>query len=403
MPQILPYTNFFPTMVRDIFSRCVHHTCLHHSILSISSLVADSHLHRPLDRFYHHYIITLQSIQTAIRDMKIDEGVVITVFLLLWIDMIRAELNYARKHMVGLYLILQEMQRGDSIRNAGFDMLATNRSKLSPLLIQIWRLAVKIDWTTSLHLIEEPILPPISAEEDFHDRRIEVSVSVDSSLEWARAAFELDNLIHRACRVASQVRSTRRALKSTPEVEHTSSSVTKLENDIQAWRNRPVIQAAELSEQAAQGNWLDSSFGPFSANQSFLHYSPLRIVNSFYANLLNGWRALSIYLSLINNPSIDPAYPQRFEYAVDICRTLAALGRDPSTTASSKIWVIFLAGVAFGGSSRSPREVAWLSKKVDGIVSMFPLMRNASLAYQGLWDTEQNFWNELEKSRDILY
>jgi hypothetical protein len=40
---------------------------------------------------------------------------------------------------------------------------------------------------------------------------------------------------------------------------------------------------------------------------------------------------------------------QRFECAVDICRTHAALGAEKDCLTTGKIWGLYLSGVTFGG------------------------------------------------------
>lgn len=116
--------------------------------------------------------------------------------------------------------------------------------------------------------------------------------------------------------------------------------------------------------------------------------------------MLNARRALLIYLSFIIDPSIgSDSSTQRHEHAVDIFRTLVALGRDQSHAMSSKTWVIFLAGVAFGGASRSSQERQWVSEKFAEVAAMFPVMKKACLAYERLLDAHGNFWEEMEKAR----
>ena len=390
LPHIFPYTNLFPTMVGDIFSRCVQHTGLRCAILSISSLMADYRLRRSLERFQMHYILTLQRIQDAIQTAVVDEGVGIAIFLILWIDVIRADLEASRKHLAGLHLVLKKLQ-------PGFPKAASERSRIaSPLMMQIWRLTVRLDWTASLYLVEAPVFPVIRGEEDFHQQWIRMSVPAGDISEWALAAFELDNLIHAACHLAYQVRTIRRSPKRSEEADRrVFSAVARLEANIRGWINRPVICAARFIEQTAQ-NENSSDLSQFG---SFLNYPALKIRNSFFANLLNSWRAVTIYVSLIVNPMIGQPEPRLFDLAVEICRTIAALGQDRSFTASSKVSIMFLAGVVFGGRWRSPMEAEWISRQVNEIVTMFPFMKDAILSYQKLWDTEGEFWDEMEKTR----
>src|SRR5436190_795374 len=111
MAYILPYTSIFPSIIIDVFARSVPHITLRHSVLSISSMIADYRLQRSMDRFHIQYITSLRKIQNAIQQLSLDEGTTIAVFLILWIDVVRAELRPSRKHLLGLFLLLQELQK----------------------------------------------------------------------------------------------------------------------------------------------------------------------------------------------------------------------------------------------------------------------------------------------------
>jgi hypothetical protein len=418
MASILPYTSLFPFIISDVFARCVPHITLRHSVLSISSMIVDYRLQRSMDRFHFLYIMSLQKIQNAIERMSLDEGTTIAVFLILWIDVVRAELRSSRKHLRGLYLLLQELQKNYRPPESAPGMLVDQRGGLgvSPLIMQIWRIAIRLDFTTSLYLVEAPIFPPIPPEQqDLHRRWISLSTMDEETADWALAAFAQDNLIHRACHVASQARLLRKSPTYTPEVEAQIRIATaKLAKQCRDWFERRIVRIAEAEEQAAQ---LKSSVSSESTSpsdtpstatderlSSFLDYPQRQIVNPFYANLVVSARASSIYISLIAHPTIGPdPDPQRFKDAVDICQILAALGEDRPNTASSKIWVVFLTGAALGGLTRNPRETQWLLWRMQGIVRMFPLMKDAVATYEKLWEAKGDFWDEMDKAQAKLY
>jgi hypothetical protein len=80
------------------------------------------------------------------------------------------------------------------------------------------------------------------------------------------------------------------------------------------WRMRQVLLTADGLERQAQEK--------HGRRSQFLDYEPLSVDNAFYANLLNTWRALYIFIDLVTFPMIGPKGngSRRFEYAVDICR-----------------------------------------------------------------------------------
>src|SRR5579859_1119461 len=112
-------------------------------------------------------------------------------------------------------------------------------------MMHIWRVSIKIDWTASLFLVEPPILPPIPAAEDLHRQWIMKSAFATDA-DWALTAFSLDNLIHKACHFAAQVRNIRLQSRGTDvEVEkRVKSLVAILQSEIDAWDQRALVQQA---------------------------------------------------------------------------------------------------------------------------------------------------------------
>ena len=260
--------------------------------------------------------------------------------------------------------------------------------------MQIWRCAIKVDCSAGFWLVTWPIFPPAPEAEMVHQGWIQnIMSAVDT--EWALAAYMLDTLFHQAIHFAYIVRVARKMgdyLMATKTLEE----VRKLQVRMDQWRERPIIQLAHEKEAEAQS--LDTS-----AVEPFLLYPPIIILDPFYATLLNAWRALQIYITLILDPTIGHSTcPDRLAYAINICRTLASLGIDKEYTHPTKIRIIFLAQVAFGGQ-RKNAESMWLSGRLSALADKFPVGRKAFEVYAGLCNVEGDFWEELEKARDILY
>jgi hypothetical protein len=342
-----------------------------------------------MDRFKMHYITALQQIQSAIQEMHIDEGLVIAVFLMAWIDVVHSKYTTTRKHLEGLRLILQQMESA-----YGSPSNILDPTVMPPLVMQIWRIAIKFDWNAAMYTVKAPIFPTVPAAEDLHRHWIVRTAASGDAAEWALAAFGVDNLIHKACHFAASIRALRRE-KRDPNIERRVASLVELlNNEVRVWRNRPIIQMADKLEKIPY----DSSTFPEDSTwtETFLHYPPLRIRNPFYANLINQWRALSIYVSFILDPTIGRgSCPIRFGYAVDICRTIAAVGPDRGHQAGSKIWVMLFALATFGGLDPARQEAMWLKAKVAEFATYIPLMKDAVDRYVGLCEMGSNFWEEL--------
>jgi hypothetical protein len=86
----------------------------------------------------------------------------------------------------------------------------------------------------------------------------------------------------------------------------------------------------------------------------FLQYPRATLTNRFYANLLNHYRSIEIYLTLIPRPVWGTLEPWRFQCAIDLCRTHAALGEERNFLTTGKIWGLWLCGITFGGPELFP-------------------------------------------------
>ena len=170
-----------------------------------------------------------------------------------------------------------------------------------------------------------------------------------------------------------QTRQIRRSTGYTP-IKHEAiiqCQDAKLEEDLLERRQHPSVRKAEALE-AQQTPSPDTGKG-----STFLDSPPLPIFNPFYVNLLDTSHAGSVWVSLISDPIMGFAtVPERFHLAVEISRTFAVLETDRTLPVSSRIWMVYLAAVAFGGRQQSPREVRWLTEKVDDFAKLLPLTRD---------------------------
>lgn len=199
------------------------------------------------------------------------------------------------------------------------------------------------------------------SDEGNEDHKIWIRLFVDKNYsahcaEWAEAWFALDALMHKTCHIASSI--------PDPQSDSNISDSIKSVNDWHSqWKERLIIVQANKIEHA--GELLDESmslqFLPIPSSSSiysgrketpirFLDYPPMRITDTFFSNRLNNWRALGLYLSLIQQPLWGNISSKGFVNALDICRTYAA-GNDleKNCLSAEKAIGLYLAGVVFGG------------------------------------------------------
>jgi len=373
-----------------------------------------------MDRFHRKYILTIQLIQQAIDEMEIDEGLAISVFLLAWSDAIRCRYESCRKHINGFYRVLikiDEQNRSSSttspyespttntdIRDSPNEIPTTSpeertpRVTLSPLLLLLWKIAVRLDWNMSFWSGKPPMMP-LSISDETQTRAWVQVLTSGEAVDWALAGFALDENAHRACFYGSQITALygRTApLGPSQQAREKVSQIAKLlANQLSLWKRRPVIERAELLEEELQSQSRSTPSTQLSSEEIFLSYPPMFIKSPYYVNLLNIWRALTIYISLMRDPLIlSPRYfSERLDHAIDICRTLAGLHNDPSHKSASKYFSIFFAKIGFGGRKHSQLEVAWLLKECEEWARLFPRIWESVSMFRSVWEADSdNFW-----------
>ena len=361
--RVLPYFEVFPGMAGEIFSRAIADQALFQTILSVSHLIADSRQHRSLIPAFSHQQQALSLLQQSISSIDITEAVAISVAMLAWLNICRFNRPALSQHLHGLFLIFEEIQK--------------RGTEPSPLLMQIWRFSIRMDLVASCFFFpRRPLFAPVpQGQDDFHRQWVRRSTSSNECAEWTLTWLALDNIMHRANHFASQARDLRKTGANVePQIREYTRSLFSQHYE---WVQRDTVRTAERREREENAEHI---FDTSIKTGMFLNYPPLRVYNKFYANLLNAWRATWIYIDLIENPAIGPGSlgSQRRKYAVEICRTYAAIGRDTDMFPTGKVFGVFLSGVAFGGLRRSPAEVGWIyDHSLKDVKDAFPLNNTA--------------------------
>jgi len=402
MPQLMSFVDLFPTIAGDVFARSIDHPALRHSILSISTMLATAD--QPLDilpqRHYFHKQKALQLLQKSLggspRDLT--ENDAISIFLLLWLDVNAGSSLSATHHLRGLYQVLQQVQNNTRESTAGF-------GGVSALLMLIWRSAYRyrIPVLMLISRLEAllgapffeggPIFPPVApSQAAFHRGWITAasSSSVLRSADWAMAKFALDDLAHRAAILARLANKDR---KDNPESETLAPPImeefAELLNDLQGWRELPIIQEGERDENLVQMG----SLPPATVPMPFLHHPPLPIYSERYVHMMNHWRAIQIYMSLILWPEVGPNPPTsgRYQTAVEICRNFASL----TSGISGETWCLTLAGISFGGERYYPEESMWMLEKQEKILEdfRFPIVVSMRQVMSYIWYSGMSIWD----------
>lgn len=300
-------------------------------------------------------------------------------------------------------------------------------------------------------------------QEEFHRHWIELFTDRDqgpAAAQWALAWFALDNTLHRACHLGADAASLRLVNPNCQEVENQiQQSVKKLMETHRQWKQRKIVEEAEEMEKkgelfkmmnpTAQSNStpfatfpLDmsailpstnprpSSDSPTSPSLAFLQYPQVTLINHFYANLLNHYRSIEIYLTLITRPNWGTLEPTRFQCAIELCRTHAALGEERNFLTTGKIWGLWLCGITFGGPELYPvlppsspsfppplppqfrvlhlstlggfganvqRESQWVLDRLEDIGTFFYAASLTAKMLRIMWRIKGNYWDSTSK------
>jgi hypothetical protein len=379
MPRVLPYAKLFPTAVGEVFYNGIHHTALRYSILSLSAFMADRRAQRPSTRAYIHLEKSLCLLQDAISNGNIDDGVLYAVFLMVYFNIVNSDHASSRRHLQGLQSLLDYRQRqvaAERTLTAGLGQPLI----MPALTMLIRRMALRLDFVLAIFYARKPIFPHV--EENYRSWiPLAADKNIPDAADWALAEFALNDILHRAAHLSYQATEMRKAPTYTTLDELIiAHGADELTSDLGSWRTRRIIQNAELTEQIAFHKLTSEQQSMEEVPNRFLHYRPLHIENSFYALLLNQYRSAQLYISLIIHPEQGPQPSDRFECAVDICRTHAALTSLPQkdTIMATEIWALFISGFAFGRSY--PMECGWIKDQLAEIDRQegYPSAKSAS-------------------------
>ena len=186
------YSDLFPHFVGKVFARTLESKPLRHAVLAVSSAVVDGYLQRPSVRSIMHKQQAITSLQQSLATVDITEDVALAIFIMLSMDA-STESNgvVPKSHLKGFSLVLEHLHLDWD------DPFVWNR--VSPVLILVWRMAIRMDSWIAMLQKTVPVLPPYPAEKNALHRTWVLNLAKDErSADWALASFALDNLNHRA-------------------------------------------------------------------------------------------------------------------------------------------------------------------------------------------------------------
>jgi Fungal specific transcription factor domain len=104
---------------------------------------------------FYHLQEALKLLQTRISSHDVDESVAVSSFLLSYLSFVYGDLDDARTHLKGMLLVFDFLEPGTSLR----DEFAPSPLIISPLTALIWRMAIRLDFISSIASGKAPVLP----------------------------------------------------------------------------------------------------------------------------------------------------------------------------------------------------------------------------------------------------
>lgn len=400
MSNILIYGDLFPKAINEIFARTLQSKPLRHIVLCMSSGFIDGYLQRPVTRSLTHKQEAFSSLQECLSSGEITEDVAIAICLMLFMDVFSGK-TIPQAHLRGLYLVLKELHIDSSNNSPLF------WNKVSPILMLIWRLALKIDGMISTIQQDVPIFPPFPAEFNILQRQWALSLAKDGrSADWALASFALDNLYHRSLHWTWEggIMRNSEGYLNDPRVRGeyeimVRRRVAQLNAETTDWLKQPAVAFALQLENLKQQGEIPSNI------DTFLDYPPVHIHDRHFTLLLNQWRAQYLYVSFVAMPlELRRHTRMQLTHAIDICRTHAALALSPiSKEYSTELFVVLTAGHTFVGGKRFQREFKWVHDRIAQMYEMqHPLLSQMSHFMEMVKDfgRRSNDWDEFDEDEE---
>ena len=330
LPNLLPFSELFPSVCNDIWAMSVTHIPLTQAILAVASYLADRRAEIPPIHGAAYLQKAINRMQEAISVGVVDEGLIAATFLLALLSTFNGDYKSARRHLEGMCQLLQYYHQ----RRACCITPSTNpyNSNGYAIVMLLWRMAIRMEYHVAFYDSGQgaPIFPIVNtSQEATHVEWISqiIDKTIPNGVNWALASFALDDLMNRAGHLSHKL--SERRIDSIDR----AFQIQELLEEHQSWKRRPVVSQAILESLSSPP--LDTTINPHlmhtptATTTSFLQYQPVRVQNKLYSSLLIRHFMTGIYLSLISDPCPGPVSPERFQAAIDICRYFVALYGDP--------------------------------------------------------------------------
>lgn len=342
LPVNMGFAQLFPSVFCTIFAHSMSNEGLRFMMLSVSSFLVDNMEGRPPLRSYRYLQLGIPKIQQALTEGQIDDALVCSVFLTAYLHLISGELASTRRHLEGLWSLLEQYL----VPPGQF------RQDMPPELMFIWRMAIQMDHQWALGN-QDTIFPLVTKQGNSHRQWVQllVDTSHPEMVEWALAQFALDDLLTRAIAINNRAIQIRSSQGHDEELMESAirKETAKLLQEHQAWNYQPCVKVARDQTKAEQFLVEENEdLWVFLDTEQFLDCPPLKISNKLYGAIQVQYYWVLIYITFITHPKPGPYPYERFQAAIDLCRTYASVGWSHACGVCRIVLGLYLTGLTLG-------------------------------------------------------
>jgi hypothetical protein len=153
LSQCFPYVHLFPWTAARLFSSSNHTPALRHSVLAVAALIRNKDAPGQAEAL-DHLQQALQLVRETLSTAEFDEGIAISTFMLAHFSVMLGDHVAVKKHLKGMSVVLQRLDHSSGPHKD----TVPNPSRTDELTMLIWRMAIRLDFISSIASGEKPIL-----------------------------------------------------------------------------------------------------------------------------------------------------------------------------------------------------------------------------------------------------
>jgi len=319
VPDLLPFSELFPSICTEIWAISLTHYPLTQSILALSNWISVRQSEIISTDDVRYLQNALDGVQENISLGTVNEGTIAAVYLLALLRMLSGDYKGARKQleeMFGLCRVYRLRPTSDGIHSSNY----------YPIVMLLWRMAIRMEYHVAFYDVKQG--PPVfclanSSIQDEDMAWVEqiIDKNIPDGIYWALASFALDDMMTRAGDLSHK-------FLENYDTDRTFQVQILIAEHLD-WKHRPVIsQFSNVTLALSLATSIEPHLIHTNYEANLLDSPPLPILKKLYATLMIRHCMIGIYLSLLSDPSPGTLSSERLQYAITICHYFISLFGD---------------------------------------------------------------------------